>query len=67
MEIQEMLDILEKIRICIKNDSLNIAKDFVNLEIENLKGITEKKCQNNKYAYEWYCSECNNLNCSNRR
>lgn len=43
METEKMLDILEKIRIYIENNSLNIAKEFVKLEIENLKGITEQK------------------------
>lgn len=42
MEETKMLEILNRIKVCIERDSLMIAKDLVRLEINNLKGITEK-------------------------
>lgn len=65
MEELKMLEILVKIKICVERDSLMIAKDLVNLEINNLKGITETTCQNTKYYYyDSNCKFCSNLNCS---
>lgn len=37
MEETEMLEILNRIKICIERDSLMIARDLVKLEIQNLK------------------------------
>ena len=36
MEESTMLQILNRIKICIDRNSLDIARDLVNLEIENL-------------------------------
>lgn len=64
MEDKEMLNILEKIKICLKNNSLDIAIDLITLEIEALNGITEKRCKNTIFNYcNWYCKNCYNLNC----
>ena len=63
MEEIKMLEILNRIKVCIKRDSLMIAKDLVRLEINNLKGITEKNCKNTKYYYD-NCKFCSNLNCN---
>lgn len=65
MENDKMLDILSKLCIWIENGSLDIAKSLIRLEIENLKGITEKNCHNTIYNYhDWYCKDCRNLNCN---
>ncbi len=48
MEIKEMLKILNRIKIFLNEDSLDLAKDLLRLEIENLKGITEEICKNSK-------------------
>lgn len=68
MEELKMLEILNRIKICIERDSLDIAKDLIELEIENLKGTTEQRCKNTKYYYyDWNCKYCNNLNCSSNQ
>ncbi len=65
MEIKEMLKILNRIKIFLNEDSLDLAKDLLRLEIENLKGITEEICKNSKYSfYNNYCKYCSNYNCS---
>lgn len=64
MERQAMLDLLKRIKISLELDSLDIAKQLVRLEIENLKGITEVKCKNHIYCYDWYCQYCRNFNCN---
>ena len=68
MENVQMLEILNRIKICIKRDSLDIAKNLTRLEIENLKGITEKRCKNTIYYYcDWACKNCRNLNCNDNK
>ena len=65
MDNVKMFEILYRIKICIKRDSLDIAKDLIKIEIENLKGITEQRCKNTKYYYyDWNCKYCENFNCS---
>lgn len=62
-----MLEILKRVQICLERNSLDIAMDYVRLEIDNLKGITEKNCKSSKYyCNDWYCRECRNLNCSGK-
>lgn len=65
MEETTMLELLNRIKICIDRDSLDIAKDLIRLEIENLKDLTQKKCKDTKYYYyERSCQNCKNINCS---
>lgn len=62
-----MLEILKRVQICLERNSLDIAMDYVRLEIDNLKGITEKNCKSSKYyCNDWYCRECRNFNCSGK-
>ena len=63
MDEIKMLEVLKRLRICIERDSLMIAKDLVQLEINNLKGLTEKNCKNTRYYYD-NCKFCSNLNCN---
>lgn len=68
MEELKMLELLNRIKICIERGSLDIAKDLIELEIENLKGITEQRCKNTKYYYyDWNCQYCSNLNCNQNK
>lgn len=68
MEEIRMLEILNRIEAYVKRDSLDIAKDLTQLEIDNLKEITEQRCKNTKYYfYNWYCKYCNNLNCESNK
>ena len=68
MEEEKMLELLNRIKICIERGSLDIARDLIELEIENLKGITEQRCKNTKYYYyDWNCQYCSNLNCNQNK
>ena len=48
MEETKMLKILDTIRILLEKNCLFEAKEYIRIEIENLKGITQKKCRNTK-------------------
>ena len=60
MEKKDVINILEKIKICLDRNSIYEAKEYIRIEIENLKDITPKKCEKKGR----YCAECSNLNCS---
>lgn len=61
-----MLELLQRIKICIEYDSLDVVKELVKTEIENLKDLTQKNCE--KYSsFDWYCNSCENLNCANNK
>ena len=67
MSETKMLEILERIRVCIYRNDLYVVKKYVQLEIENLTGATEQNCQNTKYYYyDSYCKEYRNNNCSKK-
>ena len=55
MKKLKMLEILNQIEVCIERNSLDIAKDLIQLEIENLKGITQKNCSNTRYFLSPIC------------
>lgn len=68
MERLKMLEILNQIEVCIERGSLDITKDLIQLEIENLKGITQKNCNNTRYYfYNWACKYCLNVNCKSNK
>ena len=68
MDNEKIIKILDRIELFIKQDSLDLAKGITKLEIENLKGITEQRCQNTKYYYyDWYCQYCSNFNCNSNK
>ena len=68
MDKNEVIDILLKVKICLKNNSIENALEYIQLEIDNLKGITEKRCKNAKYCfYDNYCQFCSNLNCNSNK
>ena len=68
MEELKMLELLDRIKVCVERGSLDIARDLIQLEIENLKWITEQSCKNTKYYYnDWYCQYCSNFNCNNKK
>lgn len=67
MQNEKMLEILYRIQVCLEMDSLDIAREYTRLELENLREITESKCKNSRYYCEdWYCSDCHNLNCTGK-
>ena len=68
MERLKMLEILNQIEVCIERGSLDITKNLIQLEIENLKGITQKNCSNTRYYfYNWACRYCLNMNCESNK
>lgn len=68
MERLKMVEILNQIEACIERNSLDIAKDLIQLEIENLKGITQNNCSNTRYYfYNWSCKYCLNMNCESNK
>ena len=40
----EMIEVLQQIKICLKQNERNIALEFIELELEKLKGIIKGKC-----------------------
>lgn len=65
MQNENMLEIIKRIQLILELDHLYEAKEYIKIEIENLKGITEKNCKNSRYyCNDWYCKECRNFNCS---
>lgn len=68
MENVIMLDILKRIKMFLDDDSLDLARELAQLELDNLKGITQERCKNKKYNfYDWYCVYCSNLNCESNK
>lgn len=67
METISFLDILSRIRSCLLNDDRYIAKEYIVLEINNLRGKTEKRCMNKKRFGKSYCKYCLNANCSENK
>ena len=67
MEESKILEILNRIKVCVKSDSLNVAKELIKIEIENLKGITEQRCKNTKYYFYDTCKYCSNYNCNSNK
>lgn len=68
MQENVLLQILQEIEICIKKNSRDIALEYVELEINNLIGFTEKNCKNTKYYYyDYYCKYCSNVNCCSNK
>ena len=68
MENLEMLKILQKIKLFLNKDSIDLARDLAQLELDNLKGVTQERCKNTDYYfYDWYCVYCSNLNCRSNK
>lgn len=64
MENEKMIAVLNRIKNCIERGSLDIVKEYVKLEIDNLSGATEERCQNTRYYfYNNFCKYCDNENC----
>lgn len=63
MENIRFLEIIGRIKSCLLNNDKYIAKEYLRLEINNLRGQTEKKCMNKKRFSKSYCNYCLNKNC----
>lgn len=68
METKTLLEIINRIKDFIDHNDICEAKEYVELELNNLKGTTQQQCQNTKYHfYPTYCKYCNNINCESNR
>ena len=67
MENTRFLEVLNRIRSCLLNYDRYIAKEYIGLEINNLKGQTEKMCENKQYFGANYCNYCLNVNCNENK
>lgn len=67
MENIRLLDVLNRVRSCLLNDDRYAAKEYIWLEINNLRGQTEKKCENKRYFGKNYCKYCLNVNCNENK
>ena len=68
MEEKTLLEILNRISILIRKDDIVNAREYLQIEIDNLKNITPQKCKNTKYHfYNSFCNKCSNYNCSENK
>lgn len=67
MENIRFLGILDRIKSCLLNNDKYVAKEYIVLEINNLKGQTEKRCINKKRFGTSYCNYCLNENCNKNK
>ena len=64
MENVKVLEMLKRIKACIICEDVDAAKQYVQLEIDNLMGIAQERCKNTRYFFfGGYCKYCSNLNC----
>lgn len=61
---KDFIDILNRINILLLKDAQFEAREYIQLELENLKNITPQKC---KFKSFNYCNKCNNINCKNKK
>ena len=65
IKTQKCLDILNRIQVVLHKGDLYEAKLYTSIEIDNLKGITEKTCKNRyEGLLDEYCKKCSNYNCN---
>lgn len=63
-----MLNILDKLEWLIVRNRTFEAKKVLRIELDNLKGITQKNCSNTiYYFYDWACKYCQNVNCESNK
>lgn len=63
-----MLNILDKLEWLIVRNRTFEAKKVLRIELDNLKGITQKNCSNTRYYfYDGTCKYCQNVNCKSNK
>lgn len=68
MEEKTLLEIINRIKNFIEHNNIFEAKEYIELELNNLNGTTQLQCQNTKYHfYPTYCKYCSNINCESNR
>ncbi|MGN1301648.1 MAG: hypothetical protein ACI4U9_03905 [Clostridia bacterium] len=65
---ETVIDILRRIDVLLGHDAQFEAREYIETEVENLKGITPIKCKKKQKKYKFYnCNECRNINCPDNR
>ena len=68
MEEKTLLEIINRIKNFIEHNNIFEAKEYIELELNNLNGTTQQQCQNTKcHFYPTYCKYCSNINCESNR
>lgn len=68
MEEQVLLQIINDIRRFLDKNKVYEAKQYVQLELNNIRGITPENCKNTKYHfYPTYCKYCSIVRCPDNR
>lgn len=68
MEEKTLLEIIYRIKNLLGRNEIFEAKEYIELELNNLNGITQEQCKNTKYHfYPTYCKYCSNTNCESNR
>ena len=64
MEEEQMLDVLYAIKRFLEKDEISYAKDYIDIQLNNIKGLTPERCKDTIYHfYQSYCKYCSNENC----
>ena len=45
METKDVLKILERIQVCLDRDAIFEAKEYIKVEMKNIKKLSQKKAQ----------------------
>ena len=68
MEETTLLEILNRIRMLLEGGRWFEAREYTQLEINNITGATAEECKNTKYHfYPTYCKYCSNRNCGDNQ
>ena len=64
MEEPKLLEIINRIKLLLEGGHWFEAREYTDLEINNLTGVTAENCKNTMYHfYPTYCKYCSNVNC----
>ncbi len=68
MEKDVVLNILKATKNLLFYNDIVSAKEYVQLEIDNLEGTTPKKCKSPfRNSHFYYCDKCSNKNCPDNK
>lgn len=68
MEEIKLLEIINRTKNFLENNDLYGAKEYIQIEINNLTDVTQEHCKNTIYHfYDSYCKYCTNINCGSNK
>lgn len=68
MEEATLLEIINRIKMLLESGHWIEAREYTDLEINNLTSTTAEQCKNTKYHfYPTYCKYCSNVNCKDNQ